>query len=263
MKPVLLDFGSWQMASYPAMLTAGACVLIWIGANSAVRDSLPRHHVALLLAAAFYAGLGGARLLYVLEHRGTFAEPLRAVLSPAPGGLAAWGGLMLGCLAAAAYCRLAGLSFVQVADAAAVGLCVFGVSARVGCLLAGCCYGRPAPEALGVVFPAGSEASLRWGAGVAVYATQIHEAAGLALAAAVLQFNHRLGRHRGDRFLLMASFYAALRFVNDFLRGDTSHMMPGLTPGQWMSLGALLVAVSVWTEPGRGRRRLCSGEDGE
>lgn len=260
MKPVLFQFGSWQVASYPAMLAVGACLLVWLAVRTAGRDLLPCRHVALLLVTAFYAGLAGARALFVLEHGAKLAEPLSALLSPVPGGLASSGGLIVGCLAAAVYCRLVRLPFVRAADSAAVGLCLFGVSARLGCFLAGCCHGKPAPEALGVIFPLGSPASARWGAGIAVHPAQLYEAAGLIAVAVLLHLRHGRRGFAGEQFLLLAAAYSAIRFLNDFLRGDTTLTMMGLTLPQWISLAALLLSLALLEEPRFRARRLATKE---
>lgn len=238
------------------MLAAGACFLMWLSVLAAGRAGLPRGHVAALMLVAFYAGLAGARALFVLETGGTGGFPARLLLSPTPGGFSSFGGLFAGLIAAAGYCRLARLPLGRVSDCAAVGLCVFGSCARVGCYLAGCCHGRPTPGGWGVVFPTGSPAAVRWGEGVAVFPTQLLEAAcfvTLSLIGSRLLWRRNDPARRiplrgfpGEVFLLLLTGYGAFRFSNEFLRGDTSRLAGGWTLAQYIALVVVAAALLVW-----------------
>src|SRR3989442_5354266 len=97
--------------------------------------------LALTVAAVVaVSALGGARLLFHVLH--------------GPGsGLASMGGIAAGLGAAWAVARLTGLRLSAVLDAVApAALLGLGIG-RIGCFLAGCCYGRPTALPWGVVFP--------------------------------------------------------------------------------------------------------------
>ena len=106
---------------------------------------------------------------------------------------------------------------------------------RVGCFMAGCCYGVETDSIFGVVFP---------GMNHAVYPTQLFEAIFLFILSAVLfilaikkKWIHNLG--------LYLFCYGIFRFSLEFLRGDDrGGFILGLSPSQAFSVVALLI--SVW-----------------
>jgi len=131
------------------------------------------------------------------------------------------------------------------ADASVIGICVMGCLGRLGCFLAGCCYGRPTSLPWGVVFPETSEAASRWGFGVPVHPTQIYEVVYLLAIAVVLGATRFQKRFEGEVFLKLVLFYSVARFLSDFLRGDSLDSIWGRGPASWMSLALILISGSV------------------
>jgi len=105
---------------------------------------------------------------------------------------------------------------------------------RIGCFAAGCCFGRAAPVSVGVRFPAGSvahealrEAGTVGGAEAltpALHATQLYEAAGLALLGGAVLWVRRRQRRHGEVLLAYLAGYAVLRTVVEVFRGERSSL---------------------------------------
>jgi phosphatidylglycerol:prolipoprotein diacylglycerol transferase len=127
---------------------------------------------------------------------------------------------------------------------------------RMGCLLAGCCFGARTDGALGLSFPAGSPASeSQWKAAELssmhlpswpVHPTQIYESAGsLVIACACLVYAHPRKRFDGQVFLLSVVLYAALRFALEILRRDDRGGLFGLSTSQLIGLVLALFAFAL------------------
>ncbi|MDR2455581.1 MAG: prolipoprotein diacylglyceryl transferase [Deltaproteobacteria bacterium] len=128
------------------------------------------------------AGLVGARLAYVATHFGSFIKRPAEILMYWQGGLMFQGGLLAGVLLALTLAASGRIRLLPMGDALAPALALGQGIGRLGCLMAGCCYGRPAPRFLGLTFPRASQAP--WG--IPLYPTQAMESLALLLLALFL-----------------------------------------------------------------------------
>jgi len=133
---------------------------------------------------------------------------------------------------------------------------------RLGCLLAGCCFGTPTDSVLGLSFPPTSPASdwqAREGlldnhllASLPVHPTQIYEsAAAFALATFGILYLHPRKRYDGHVFAVFLGLYAVMRFGIEFFRSDDRGGFFGLSTSQWIAL--LMVGLAMAIHRGRMR----------
>ena len=71
-------------------------------------------------------------------------------------GFVVYGGIITGVLAAMIYCRIKHLKFLEYFDLLAPSVALAQGFGRIGCFLAGCCYGRETNAFWGITFPEGS-----------------------------------------------------------------------------------------------------------
>jgi len=123
-------------------------------------------------------------------------------------------------------------------DVVAAGL-AFGLAVgRCGCLLVGCCHGRPA--AVGITYTAGCvrDGFPRHLVGVRLFPVPALESLGLAAIGAVATAALLLGAP-GAALACFLIGYAVLRFALEGLRGDRRPHLGGLSQGRWMAMGQL------------------------
>jgi phosphatidylglycerol:prolipoprotein diacylglycerol transferase len=144
------------------------------------------------------------------------------------------------------------LDLWKVADVAAPPLALAHSIGRLGCTSAGCCYGRPVPNAedvtvgvhfmkdfpfFYVVFPQGAVAPY----GIPLYPTQILEALGNFLIFLILILLFRKKSFNGEVFTVYMVLYGAERFLLEFYRGVTPPIEGlGLT---WNQVASVLMVV--------------------
>lgn len=178
------------------------------------------------------------------------------------GGLTYYGGF-LGALAAAfVLLRRDRFPFWKAADMAAFAVPVGLAFGRMGCLLAGCCFGAPTSLPWGLSFPPRSPASeaqakahlletmRMWS--LPVHPTQIYEsAASLAVAAVCLFWVHPRKRYDGQVFVAFLVLYAVARFLVEILRRDDRGGGFGLSTSQLIGLGLVVAAAVLHRVRGR------------
>lgn len=122
--------------------------------------------------------------------------------------------------------------FFDLCDIAAASVAIAHGFGRIGCLMAGCCYGKPTNAWYGIKMV---------NLGYKVIPTQLFEALFLFMLFAFLYL--RTSQGKKGQFPLYMIFYGAWRFVIEYLRDDYrgSSLVPFLTPSQ---LIAVLMFVS-------------------
>lgn len=139
--------------SYPAMLYLGFVAGIFGGAHIAGLSGLDPDRFAIAAMILLVPGLVGARLFYVLMHWELYAGDVRRIWRRSEGGMAMYGGLIL--IAACSVFLLPAMNLPIAAfwDAAIFTMLIGMIFARVGCLLNGCCSGRPTDGWCGMNLP--------------------------------------------------------------------------------------------------------------
>lgn len=194
----------------------------------------------------------GARTLYVISYwNESFAgRPLTEIFMVQHGGLVFYGGLVGASLACIVFAAVKKLPLWKLADVLAPSIALGSFFGRGGCLMNGCCYGRPTTLPWGIQFPKGHETYPNY-----VHPTEIYD----GLLNLVLYFSLAwLFRRRsfdGQVFAVYLICYAALRSFVEYFRGDYTpvHYWGGLTPGQIVSICAAIVGILLlWKLPKKG-----------
>ena len=172
------------------------------------------------------------------------------------GGLTYYGGFIGASAMAYWLLKRDRFPFWKAADMAGFAIPIGLGFGRMGCLLAGCCFGLRTEGPLGMVFPPNSPASeaqfkLKELASARVlshpvHPTQIYEAAmSFAIAAFCLLWLHGRKRYDGQVFVAFTGLYALGRFALEFARADDRGGMLGLSTSQLIGLAVAAAAALV------------------
>ena len=215
------------------------------GSRRAPREGLAPEAIMNLAPWLIGGAILGARILYVISFwNEEFAgKPWWEAFRFQRAGLVFYGGLIGSSLATIIYCRLKRLPLWKVADILAPSLALGHGFGRIGCLMTGCCYGRPTDLPWAIHFPLD-----HWTHGVGVHPTQIYESLlNFALCGGLLLL-YRRKKFDGQIFAAYLICYAVLRAFVESFRGDyVKHYIGGLlTPGQTVSVFILVAGVGLW-----------------
>lgn len=252
MHPVLIELGRLQVRSYGFMLAVSFLLGIWLAGRRAKRRGIDPQKILDLSVIIILAAVVGSRLLYVVFHLEQYRNPLD-VFALWQGGATFYGGFLLAVGASYWWLQRNNLSFLAVADVIAPSIALGLVFTRVGCLLSGCCYGKPTDGPLGLVFPPDSPAGIAAAAialetardRVALHPAQAYSSLkGLVIFAVLMLMQPKLTK-RGSTFGLLLVLYGVGRFVVDFYRmyENSAFVLLGLTFNQVISVA--LVATGI------------------
>lgn len=147
-----------------------------------------------------------------------------------------------------------------VLDTMAIALPVAMAISRIGCLMAGCCFGTPTNMPWGIEYDAASWAyqvhmaqglvQIHDAASHAVHPVQLYQVIGCLVIAFVVWRTRKQWRSNGSLFLFSVLCYAALRFFVEFVRApETSFfagkVILGLKIIQWYILLGFLAGLII------------------
>jgi phosphatidylglycerol:prolipoprotein diacylglycerol transferase len=179
-----------------------------------------------------------------------FRQSPADLLSLARSGGVFYGGLILAVLVAFWYIGRHNLPFWRTCDVFAPAIALGHVTGRLGCLAAGCCYGRPTDVAWAITFrnPLAA-ANVGTPLGIPLHPTQLYEAGAELLILVALLATERRGRpFPGRTFWAYMLLYAVSRYIIEMFRGDPRGMVLGFSTSQFISiiLGPLSLAMLAY-----------------
>jgi phosphatidylglycerol---prolipoprotein diacylglyceryl transferase len=121
-----------------------------VAAHAAGLDAFRVYAATLIL---IIPALIGAKLFYVAANWGMYRHNLRQIWNRNKGGAAQYGGLLFVLPASVPVLAALQLTFGAYWDAAIFTILVLMIFGRVGCLLNGCCAGRPSGSWAGMYLP--------------------------------------------------------------------------------------------------------------
>lgn len=248
MLPRLFHVGYFSIYSYGMLTALGFLFAILWPTSLAKKEGISETKMeGLGLLIVLSAGVG-SKLLTAWDYPGFYSSDWTHFLSDqilGRGGVF-YGGFLLAVACSAAYCRLVDLPGWQVADAVAPGLALAQGLGRVGCFLAGCCWGTPTELPFGVTFRSELAHNLTGvPLQVRLHPTQLYEATLVLSAIPFLMWLRKKRSFFGQVILVYVLFYAVARFFLEFLRGDPRgyHFSHLLSTSQLIGLFIIPLAI--------------------
>lgn len=239
MKPILFTIGSLSIGSYGFMVAIGFLIAVYVCYQRAKKKDIYPQIIFELALLTTITGFVGARLFHSFQHLNSNG------LIIWKGGLAYYGGFIPAFLVGFIYLRAKNLSISEMMDVIAPSLAIGESIGRIGCFLAGCCYGRPTDSPLGVIYP---EKSLTYMLlnGQKAHPTQLYTSISLFFIFVILIIIGKRTIFSGQLFLIYAIIHSVQRFIIDSFRSYTSDEFIGnLATSQLISLIIGLVTLLV------------------
>jgi phosphatidylglycerol:prolipoprotein diacylglycerol transferase len=243
----LIPIFNGAIGTYGLCIALGCVLALVLALYNCKYSNLNKFDLIECAAFIFIGAVVGAKLLYVivdydsLVHLfGKHGFNYETIILSLQGGFVFYGGFIGGLITVIIYAKVqkksVWLYFMTIAPSVPLAH-AFG---RIGCFMAGCCYGIPS-EKYGIAFTD----SLGAPNGVKLFPVQLLEAALLLILAAVAQMYYIKSKHRHCVVYIYLFAYAVIRMITEQFRYDNSErgIYLGLSTSTWISLA--IVAVSV------------------
>jgi len=247
MHPVLFEFELFgkelTIYSYGFFIVLGAVFgVTYLAVRAKKEFGVPFDTVnnlfLLLLAGAF---IGGKFFLF-FENPSFYADNPSALLSGR--GFVFYGSLLFCIPIMLWFFKRHKLPVMPMLDIMAIVTVIVHGFGRIGCFMAGCCYGKETHGWLGVIFS--DPMCFARPLGTPLHPTQLYSAGMILLIAIVLLYVKSHRRFHGQVFLLYLILYGFGRSVVEIFRGDTSrgYVIEGLlSHSQFISIIVIAAAV--------------------
>ena len=246
MFPKLFDLGPISIYTYGVLLAAAYLTGLWYATIRGEARGLNRDLVMDLGIYIIVSALVGAKLLLVVVEFDHFRQNPSEIWTILRSGGVFYGGLLLSVAVAFWFIRRHNLPFWTTCDAFAPGIILGQAVGRLGCLMAGCCYGEPTESFLGITFSHTlAAANVGTPLGVSLHPTQLYESVAALFILGSLLLAERTGRgFMGRTFWTYLLLYPTARFVIEFYRADPrGTVFDLLSTSQFVSL--LLIPTSI------------------
>jgi phosphatidylglycerol---prolipoprotein diacylglyceryl transferase len=209
---ILFSWNGLNIYSYPAMLYLGLLAGVFAGAHVAQLSGMDANMFAVAAVALIVPALVGSRLLFVFTHWDVYRRDLSRVWRRSEGGMAMYGGLIVAVPLSIPLLLALHLPLAEFWDAATFMILLGMVFTRIGCLLNGCCSGRPTTAWFGLNLP---DHRGIWRRRIPTQILEMIWAAAI-LGAAILLWDRKLPA--GAIFCLAIVAYGSGRFLLEPLR---------------------------------------------
>jgi phosphatidylglycerol:prolipoprotein diacylglycerol transferase len=250
--PILIDLGPLQLPAYGVLMATAFLIGLKLFQSLGRREGIDADRITTLWVWILVGGIVGAKLgLFVVEWRYYLRDPSALLRSWRAAGVY-YAGFLAAVVTALIYVRRNGLPLGRTADITAPVLALGQSVGRVGCLAAGCCYGRVTDVPWAITFHDPRAAAITGvPLGQALHPTQFYLSLNALALSGLLLLLWRLRRARGWPagivFWSYVALYSGSRFVLEYFRDDPRGSVGSLSTSQFIGIFGVVVGLAGLT----------------
>ncbi len=241
MKNELLTIGPVTLYGYGLMIAIGALSAYITSEYRAKKRGMQYELIFNLFIWALLGGILGAKLLYyITQIKEIIANP--SLLLDISNGFVVYGGIIGGIFSGFLFTRKHKLNFLEYFDLVMPSIALAQGFGRIGCVLAGCCYGHETESAFHIMFHESKLAPND----IPLIPTQPISSALNFLNFFALILIAKKTKAKGQVAGFYLTFYSAGRFIIEFFRGDLERGTIGaLSTSQFISIFLFIAGLAI------------------
>ncbi|MBL7686067.1 MAG: prolipoprotein diacylglyceryl transferase [Deltaproteobacteria bacterium] len=245
MFPFLVKQGDFIIPTFSFMLMMASLVGTFYAYYRAPEKKLSQTVVLDMGIIGTIAGVVGSRLFHVFVEapRYYWLHPTH-IFQIWRGGFVSYGAIILIGISLYLYLRIRKIDhqLYKYMDLMALGFPLVVMMVRIGCIGAGCCYGKPTDFFIHLVFNNPSSDAGYHHPGVPLHASQVYDLLNGLLIFFVLHFIDKKKKFDGQIMWTFLIMYGTIRGLIEFLRGDVDR---GVYFGGVISTAQIMGILSV------------------
>ncbi len=249
MHPILFEIGSFTIYTYGFCIAVGAISgFIYMAVQGKRQFGLTFDQSNSLFLLIVISAVVGGKLFIIFEDIPYYTSNPSKLLSGS--GFVFYGSLLTVIPLMLWFFRKNKVPLWPMLDVMAIVTCILHTCGRIGCFMAGCCYGKPTDSIFGVIFT--SPVCQADPLNTPLHPTQLYEAGFIFFILLVLLFLKNKKQFDGQLFLIYLIMYAVGRGIIEIFRGDIDRgflIQNYLSTSQFISLliigGALFFYVKL------------------
>ncbi len=217
MFPDLLSIGPLTIHTYGLLVAVGFFASLLVTVRTGISDGMSPQLVMDMGFVIVLSAMAGSRVMYVLMNVSYFSHHPVDIFKVWHGGLVFSGGIIAAVPTLAWYANRHHLSSLKVADLWAPGAAIGQGIGRIGCFMAGCCYGKPTDLEWGVTFThPHSLAPLN----ISLHPTQLYSSISGFIIFLILLLLYPNRKYEGQIFIWFLILHSTARLLIERFRGD-------------------------------------------
>lgn len=244
MLPEICQIGGFTIYSYGLMMVLAFFVCAYLASFQARREGVSPELIFNLCFFIFIFGLIGARVFYLFSNLGFYLRNPLEIIMLQHGGMAWFGGLIFGAGASIIFIKKNKLKLFKILDLLIPFVALAQSIGRIGCLLNGCCFGRPSE--FGIYFKV---------FGRVLIPTQLYSSLLLLLIFFILRFIQDRKHAAGEVLCAYLFLYSIKRFFIEYFRNDSPRIFYELTLFQILSLAVFFISLVLFIKIFRDKKR--------
>lgn len=245
-----IDVFGFDVGTYGICCIIGGALAILLALYNKQETGLTSLDIVEAAAFIIIGGVAGAKILYLIADFDTVAYiiieygiTLKTVMGLLQGGFVFYGGFIGGFAMLLIYSKWQRIDTMLFITAIAPSIPLAHAFGRIGCFMAGCCYGVPS-EDFGIAFTD----SLGAPNDIKLFPVQLLESVLLIILAAAMQIFTMKSKHRHCTVYIYLFAYPIIRIFTERFRYDDSQrgIWLGISTSTWISIAIIIVGIILY-----------------
>jgi len=243
MYPDLFSIGPITLHTYGLFVAIGFFVGLMVTTRLGKSEGFSSQQIMDMGFIIILSAIIGSRAMYIVMNTSYYTHAPLDMLKIWEGGLVFSGGVIGVVLTMLWYVKRHDLPLGKTADLWAPAIAIGQAIGRIGCFMAGCCYGKPTDSIFGVTFS--NPNSLARPLHVPLHPTQLYSSISGVVIFMVLLLLYSKKKFEGQVFLWFLIMHSTARLAIEHFRGDDRGILLSSNMSMTQLVATLILIAAV------------------